>query len=79
MPTGVDRETLEKALEVVRPALQADGGDLTLLNVDDEGKVYLRLKGACHSCPMATYTLKMGIERFLKAVVPGVTEVIAQE
>ncbi|MFN3822112.1 MAG: NifU family protein [bacterium] len=79
MSIEVDNEALQKALEIIRPALQAEGGDLTLLNVDEEGRVHIRLKGACQTCPMAIYTLKMGIERFLKAAVPGITEVVAEE
>lgn len=79
MSIDVDSEALQKALEIIRPALQAEGGDLTLLNVDKDGRVHIRLKGACQTCPMAIYTLKMGIERFLKSAVPGVTEVIAEE
>lgn len=70
------REKIEAALEKVRPALQADGGDVELVEVK-EGTVSLRLKGACHGCPMATMTLRDGIERVLKEEVPGVKEVIA--
>ncbi len=71
------REAVETALEVVRPSLQADGGDVTLVNVSDEGVVELKLTGACHGCPMAQMTLKGGIERFLRGSVPGVREVVA--
>jgi Fe-S cluster biogenesis protein NfuA len=70
------REKVEAALEQVRPALLADGGDVQLIDVKD-GVVTLRLIGACGGCPMATMTLKGGIERVLKEKVPGVKEVVA--
>ncbi len=73
----IDRKVLEDALEVVRPSLQADGGDLKLINVRDDGVVELELQGACHGCPMSQMTLKAGIERFLREAVPGVKEVVA--
>jgi len=70
------REKVEAALEQVRPVLLADGGDVQLVDVKD-GVVTLRLTGACGGCPMATMTLKGGIERMLKEKVPGVKEVVA--
>ncbi|NQT35102.1 NifU family protein [bacterium] len=73
----IDRKAVEAALEVVRPSLQADGGDVSLVNIRDDGVVELQLQGACHGCPMAMITLKGGIERYLKQAVPGVKEVIA--
>ena len=69
-------EAVKEVLETVRPALQADGGDVELIDVTDEGVVKVRLQGACGSCPMSTMTLKMGIERVLKEKVPGVREVV---
>jgi len=67
-----------EAIEVIRPALQADGGDMTLVGVDEEsGRVDIELVGACGSCPASTMTLKAGIERILKDRVPGVTEIVA--
>lgn len=69
------REAVEKALNLVRPALQADGGDVELVDVTDAGVVRVKLTGACGSCPMSTMTLKMGVERVLKEQVPGVTSV----
>lgn len=69
-------DKVKSALEDIRPQLQADGGDLEFVSVSDEGKVTVRLTGACGSCPMATMTLKMGVEAHLKKVVPGVTEVV---
>ena len=71
------KEAVEKALSKVRPMLQADGGDVELIDVTEEGIVKVRLKGACGSCPMATVTLKMGIERYLKKEIPEVKEVQA--
>jgi Fe-S cluster biogenesis protein NfuA len=70
------KERVEAVLEEIRPALQADGGDVELVNVT-EGVVEVRLKGACSSCPMSTMTLKQGIERLLKERLPEVKEVIA--
>lgn len=70
------QEQVIQSLEKVRPALQADGGDVELVEVDETtGVVRVRLTGACGSCPMATMTLKQGIERLLKQEVPGVSEV----
>ncbi len=71
------KEQVEAALEKIRPALQADGGDVELVGVDDEGIVSLKLTGACGGCPMAAMTLKMGIERVLKGQIPEVKEVVA--
>jgi len=69
-------ERVEAVLEEIRPALQADGGDVELVDVI-EGVVKVRLKGACSGCPMSTITLKQGIERLLKERLPEVKEVIA--
>lgn len=71
------KEKVEKALNKVRPSLQADGGDVELVEVDDNGVVKVKLTGACAGCPMSQMTLKMGIERILKKEVPGVTTVEA--
>jgi Fe-S cluster biogenesis protein NfuA len=70
------KEKVQEALNLVRPALQADGGDVELVDVTEDGVVSVRLKGACGACPMSTMTLKMGIERTLKDKVPGVKEVV---
>lgn len=69
------KERVEEALEKIRPALQADGGDVELIDVDKEGLVKVKLQGACAGCPMSTMTLKMGIEKILKQNVPEVTKV----
>ena len=70
------KEIVEAVLAQIRPALQADGGDVELVGVN-EGTVSLRLKGACSGCPMSAMTLKHGIERALKEQIPEVKEVIA--
>ena len=66
---------VQQALEEIRPMLQADGGDVELVEVTEDGIVRVRLQGACKGCPMSQMTLKNGIERLLKEKVPGVTEV----
>jgi Fe-S cluster biogenesis protein NfuA len=71
------KERVEQALSKVRPALQADGGDVELVDVGEDGIVKVRLKGACGGCPMSQLTLKMGIERILKKEVPEVKSVEA--
>ena len=68
------REVVEKALEKIRPALRADGGDIELIDVVD-GVVKVRLTGACGGCPMSQMTLKMGVEKVLKQQVPEVKSV----
>ena len=68
------RERVEAVLDLIRPNLQADGGDVELVDVVD-GVVKVRLQGACHGCPMAAMTLQMGIERVIKKEVPEITAV----
>ena len=70
-------DQVRQALESIRPTLQADGGDVELVEVTETGVVRVRLQGACQGCPMAVFTVKDGIERTLKEQVPGVTEVEA--
>ncbi|MCL0080409.1 NifU family protein [Dehalococcoidia bacterium] len=70
------REKVEAALDLVRPALHADGGNVELVDVDGD-VVRVKLIGACGCCPMSTMTLKMGIERVLKEQVPEIKEVVA--
>ena len=67
------KEQVENALEKVRPSLQADGGDVKLIDVGDDGVVKVTLQGACAGCPMSQMTLKMGIEKILKQNIPEVT------
>lgn len=72
----LDRKKVQEVLDKVRPSLQADGGDCELVNVREDNVIEVRLQGACGSCPMATLTLKAGIERVLKDEIPEVKEVI---
>lgn len=71
------KDKVEAALKKIRPMLQADGGDVVLVDVTPDGVVKVRLTGACGGCPMSQMTLKMGIEKVLKEDVPEVKEVIA--
>ena len=71
------RERVEKALEDIRPYLQADGGDVELIDVSSNGIVKVRLTGACGSCPMSQMTLKNGVERAIKSKVIEVKKVIS--
>lgn len=71
------REQVENVLKKIKPSLQADGGDVELVDVSPDGVIKVRLKGACGSCPMSQMTLKMGVERLLKEEVAQVKEVIA--
>ena len=71
------REKVEKTINAIRPAIQADGGDIFLRDVDEaSGVVTVELVGACVSCPASTVTLKAGIERILKDRIEGITEVV---
>lgn len=71
------RDRVEKALDKIRPMLQADGGNVELVEVSDDGVVKLKLTGSCGCCPMSQMTLKMGVERILKQEVPEVKQIIA--
>ena len=71
------KDRVVEVLNSIKSNLRADGGDVELVDVNDEGVVRVRLTGACSHCPMAELTLRMGIERFLKQQVPEVKEVIA--
>jgi len=71
------REEVQAALDIVRPQLQADGGDAEIVDISEDGVVRLKLTGACGGCPMSQMTLKMGIERLLKEKVPSVKSVEA--
>jgi len=74
---ALDREHVQEIIDRIRPALQADGGDVELVDVGDDGIVSVRLLGACKGCPMATLTLSAGIERTLKQHIPEVKGVKA--
>ena len=67
---------VKEVLETLRPQLQADGGDMEYISLDEQNRVHLKLVGACGSCPMAMMTLKMGVERYLKDACPEITEVV---
>ena len=69
------KDRVAKAIEDIRPNLQADGGDIELINVTDDGVVQVKLQGACRGCPGAAMTLKHGVERYLKQQVPEVKSV----
>lgn len=69
-------ERVKEALEMFRPQLQADGGDMEFLGIEEGKIVHLNLIGACGNCPMALMTLKMGIERYIKDACPEITEVV---
>jgi len=69
------RDAVEEVINMIRPAIQGDGGDLELVDVTDEGLVKVRLHGACVGCPSSQITLRMGVERTLKERVAGVTGV----
>jgi Fe-S cluster biogenesis protein NfuA len=71
------RAKILNAINQIRPNLQADGGDVELVDVSEDGIVKVRLTGACKGCPMSQMTLKMGIEKFLKKEVPEVREVVS--
>jgi len=80
MPTSTQqplREKVQDVINLIRPAVQADGGDIELVAVQNDGAVHIRFHGACHGCPSSTMTLQMGIERSLREKLPEVTSVIA--
>ena len=68
------KDKVEKALQELRPQLQADGGDIELVEVEN-GIVKVKMKGACTGCPMSTMTLQWGVENFLKKKIPGIVKV----
>jgi Fe-S cluster biogenesis protein NfuA len=71
------KEEVQKAIDLIRPSLQADGGDVELVDVSEDGIVKVRLTGACRGCPMSQMTLKMGIEKVIRQQIPAIKEVIA--
>jgi len=71
------KEEVQKAIDLIRPSLQADGGDVELVDVSSDGIVKVKLTGACRGCPMSQMTLKMGIEKMIKKQIPAIKEVIA--
>jgi Fe-S cluster biogenesis protein NfuA len=75
-PPADVRDRVQGVINLIRPAVQADGGDIELVDVSPAGVVQVRFHGACHGCPSSTMTLQMGIERNLRERVPEVTQVI---
>jgi len=71
------RKKVEDEIKKIRPMLQADGGDIELVDVEDDGTVKVKLVGACAGCAMSQYTLKLGVERVLKKEIPEVTQVVS--
>jgi len=76
---AVDKNQILEALELIRPSLQADGGDIEFVDVDDDGVVTVELQGHCHGCPMSQLTLANAVERTLKERVEGVTRVVPSD
>jgi Fe-S cluster biogenesis protein NfuA len=71
------KDKVQKAIDLIRPGLQADGGDVELIDVSPDGVVKVKLTGACQGCPMSQMTLKMGIEKVIKSQIPEIKEVIS--
>ncbi len=74
-PAEIEQRVLE-AIELIRPALQSDGGDIVFSRLDDDGVVHVDLVGACGTCPISMQTLKAGVERIIMDRAPGVTAVV---
>lgn len=73
---AIDKEKVAEVINLIRPSLRGDGGDVELIDVSDDGVVTVELQGACKGCPMSQMTLTNGVERILKEHVPGVTKVV---
>jgi len=73
----MDKDSVQVVLDKIRPALQADGGDVSLVDVTEDGVVKVQLQGACRGCPMSQLTLANGVERVLKEQIPEVVRVEA--
>lgn len=73
---ALNKEDVQAVLDLIRPSLQADGGDVSLVDVADDGVVTVELEGACKGCPMSQMTLADGVERILKERIPEVTKVV---
>lgn len=76
---AVDRAKVVEIIEIMRESLQADGGDISLVDISSDGVVTVELHGSCATCALSSYDLSMGVERVLKERVPGVTKVVAYE
>ncbi len=75
----VEESDVVAVLDLIRPSLQADGGDVSLVDISEDGVVTVELEGACKGCPMSQLTLADGVERILKERVPGVTSVVPND
>jgi Fe-S cluster biogenesis protein NfuA len=75
--TMLDREEVLRVLETIRPALQSHGGDVQLVDIEDDGTIKVQLQGACHGCPMAQMTLQRGVEARLRNEIDGIKAVVA--
>ena len=75
-PAATVRERVQSVIDLIRPAVQADGGDIELVDVTGAGVVQIRFHGACHGCPSSTMTLQNGIERNLREKIPEITSVV---
>jgi Fe-S cluster biogenesis protein NfuA len=75
-PNPSVRDKVQGVINLIRPAVQADGGDIELVDVTGDGVVQIRFHGACHGCPSSTMTLQMGIERNLREKIPEVKQVV---
>lgn len=75
----IDRTAVEEAIETLRSSFMIEGGDIQLVDVHEDGEVEVALKGACHGCAMSTMHLKMGVEQYLKATIPGITGVSTKD
>jgi len=73
----IAKEKVEQVLSQIRPALNADGGDVELVEITEGNEVLIHLIGACHGCPMSQMTLKMGIEQALREEIPEIEQVVA--
>lgn len=72
----LDENLVKEALDMFRPMLQSDGGDIEYVGIDEQNRVHLKMLGACGGCPMAVMDLKMGVEQYLKDACPEITEVV---
>lgn len=77
MSDATIEERVQEAIELIRPAIQGHGGDIEFVSIDEDNVVKVRLQGACHGCPAATMTLKMGVQRMVQQKVPEIREVVA--
>ena len=75
-PAPTLKEKIQSVINLIRPAVQADGGDIELVDVDADGVVQIRFHGACHGCPSSTMTLQHGIQRVIQDKVPAIQSVI---